>query len=90
MCNKDIISKVRAVTDIEPMQNGKNRIIFAVYDNNDGRGFINILDAQKLLRMNPEEVNIVLKQDGVNKDVLQNGEFSLLDENKTIVYSNFV
>jgi len=33
---------------------------------------------------------VVLKQDGVNKDVLQNGEFSLLDENKSIVYSNLV
>jgi len=33
---------------------------------------------------------VVLKQDGVNKDVLTGGEFSLLDENKTIVYSNLV
>jgi len=33
---------------------------------------------------------IALKLDGVNKDPLSNGEFSLLDENKTIVYSNLV
>ncbi|MBR6504901.1 MAG: Cys-Gln thioester bond-forming surface protein [Clostridia bacterium] len=33
---------------------------------------------------------VVLKQDGVNKDPLSKGEFSLLDENKNIVYSNLV
>ena len=33
---------------------------------------IHILDAQKLLRMNPEEVNIVLKQDGDKKGTSHN------------------
>ena len=33
---------------------------------------IHILDAQKLLRMNPEEVNIVLKQDGDKKAISHN------------------
>ena len=33
---------------------------------------IHILDAQKLLRMNPEEVNIVLKQDGDKKSISHN------------------
>lgn len=33
---------------------------------------------------------VVLKQDGINKDPLSNGEFSLLDSNKTIVYSGLV
>lgn len=33
---------------------------------------------------------VVLKQDGANKDVLQNGEFSLLDENKNVIYSNLI
>ena len=33
---------------------------------------------------------VVLKQDGLNKDALKGGEFSLLDENKNVIYSNLV
>jgi len=33
---------------------------------------------------------VVLKQDGVNKDPLSKGEFSLLDENKNVVYGGLV
>jgi len=33
---------------------------------------------------------VVLKQDGINKEPLQNGEFSLLDENKNVIYSNLL
>lgn len=33
---------------------------------------------------------VVLKQDGVNKKALKDGEFSLLDENKNVIYSNLV
>ncbi len=33
---------------------------------------------------------VILKQDGLNKEPLKNGEFSLLDENKNVVYSNLV